>query len=623
MAGKGTVLEKPEEVTEIGYHKAIGEAEIKVEKEEGFCFPSLWDNGQIVWSGGCVKSFDKARNMATIAYNRYTRIFEEEGLAQVDPDFLIRLPYNELIYVNNSSNIDRLVEELGVEQPELLPLTVDQWGIIIDGNSRHAAVEILNSQSEQEKKFPRIPIEIRRFEDELERLQALKLRNSYRAKSRIQLLIEAQLAVQIEAQLAKKRMQAGVKLDKRRRSIDTVANRLGVGAKSLRSGFGALEAIQKVKESHPELARKWARLLEDASSKTALDIEGVPLEDREAVIDKLYDEDGVIRKKVSVERAYQELKAERLRELEKAKKKDETEKSSSKSSTKSSSQSSTPSTASTDNSEVTEELEESELVRLAQIKTQRELGDKASDNWYTPKEVVNLVIEVLGEIDLDAFADLGKRIPAKKHYTIVDDAFLKKNHWEGSVFANILYSDQTKCLQEASREIASGHTKTGIYLCESGVLFNKRTQDVIEKHEMSICIWRGKIEFVPGDLLLEENPDVVGSSSRINSVFLLYGDELKKRHFEEIFSVYGGVYHDASYFLNQYVNPIDAIRQINWKSGKAVFGDIKMTVRQEDDLWIAEADGKTIDSLVSEDEAQIYAIAIALKGLLHNPFANF
>ncbi|NET66452.1 MAG: hypothetical protein F6K63_19500 [Moorea sp. SIO1G6] len=138
----------------------------------------MWDSQGIVWCGGYVSYSKKAKNMAVMSYNGNLRLFFEEELADVDPELLIRLPFNELIYINNSGNVERLIKDLDGSNPELVPILVDQWGIIIDGNSRHAAVEGLNAGSDGNK-FPRVPVEIRTFSDNLERLRQLKLRNSY------------------------------------------------------------------------------------------------------------------------------------------------------------------------------------------------------------------------------------------------------------------------------------------------------------------------------------------------------------------------------------------------------------------------------------------------------------
>ncbi|WP_267901234.1 DNA N-6-adenine-methyltransferase, partial [Dulcicalothrix desertica] len=61
-----------------------------------------------------------------------------------------------------------------------------------------------------------------------------------------------------------------------------------------------------------------------------------------------------------------------------------------------------------------------------------------SDNWYTPPYIVELVVQVLGEIDLDPCAEVGKKIPAREHYTIDFDGLSKQ--WHGRVFLNPPYS---------------------------------------------------------------------------------------------------------------------------------------------------------------------------------------
>ncbi|NEP55874.1 MAG: hypothetical protein F6K31_02475 [Symploca sp. SIO2G7] len=576
--------------------KVIGDSILKVTSYEDKFIPSLWDSQGIVWCGGYVSNSKKARNMAVMSYNRNFRLFFEEGLADVDPELLIRLPFNELIYINNSGNVERLIKDLDVENPEIVPLLVDQWGIIIDGNSRHAAVETLNAGSDGNK-FPRVPVEIRTFSDNLERLRQLKLRNSYRVKTKMQQYIEAQLMLQIEKQEVERKKRRGedTAIARHGRSIDRVAATVGTGRTTLQIGFNVVEAIQK--EENADLAKKWSKLLEEGTNKMAYDILSVPTEDREAVIDQLYNPEGKLRKKVSVERAYNEVKAERLIDAER----------------ESSGNSNDASGEAVDG-----ETKDSDNLRVQHLKIQRELGDKPSDNWYTPQEILDLVLEVLGEIDVDPFSDLSKRIPAHKHYTIADSAFEPHNHWEGRVFANILYSDLAKCMQRASKEIVEGYTKKSIYLCDSGVLFNKKTQNIIDQHEMSICAWNGRIEFVPGDLLITDNPNAGSNASRINSLFLFYSeDPALHRRFSDIFSPYGKVYHDVSYYLfNQ--NPLDLV----WEDNKTRLLDCDLSIEQaEDGLWIARAGGDVMDSLVDANEAQTFAIALAVKSLsTQNPF---
>lgn len=53
-----------------------------------------------------------------------------------------------------------------------------------------------------------------------------------------------------------------------------------------------------------------------------------------------------------------------------------------------------------------------------------------SGDWMTPSWVLELASETMGGIDLDPCADMGHRVPAKRHYTLVDDAFTQD--WRAS-----------------------------------------------------------------------------------------------------------------------------------------------------------------------------------------------
>ena len=615
-------VESSSGLCEVVYSKEFNTTRIQVAKvkatsERGEVFiPSLWDEDGLVWMGGAVPSVKKATNMATIACNRYTGLFKEVGLASVDPDLLVRLPYNELIYLDNESNIQRLIDELDIEQPSLLSLVIDQWGIIIDGNSRHAAVERLNARDPENRKFRRIPVEIKSFPSGLARLEELRLRNSYRTKSRIQELNEMRLKLQIEIKKRQDALGKPKSQKPRGRSIERVAAETGISRNTLHRGLSAIEEIERIKDSNPSLAQKWTQLLNEGTNKMSFDIVGVPSEDREAVIDKLY-EKGKLSKKVSVDKAHKAVLAEKLRNSDGA------------GATESSDRDPTGVDGETTDAltpDLEQANEQAEREKQARLNTYKELGDKPTDNWYTPTEIIELILEVMGEIDLDPFSDLQKRIPAKNHYTIFDDAFADKNHWTGSVFANILYSDPAKCLKKASKEILDGHTKKGLYLCESGVLFNKKTQTLIDKHEMSICNWKGRIDFIPGEFLLDESPNTVTGASRINSVILFYSlDPADHRQFEEVFSPFGKIYHDVGYYLHHSqssLDPFDAVK-VNWEDGKSKFGHIELSVYEsEDTLWVAQAGEHKIDSLSDKKEAEVTAIALAISNYSSNdPFS--
>ena len=63
-----------------------------------------------------------------------------------------------------------------------------------------------------------------------------------------------------------------------------------------------------------------------------------------------------------------------------------------------------------------------------------------TDEYYTPREVLDAVADALGEIDLDPCAEAhGDRanVPAREHYTKKDDGLSKQ--WKGRVFMNPPY----------------------------------------------------------------------------------------------------------------------------------------------------------------------------------------
>lgn len=65
----------------------------------------------------------------------------------------------------------------------------------------------------------------------------------------------------------------------------------------------------------------------------------------------------------------------------------------------------------------------------------------ASPEWYTPPAVIDLVLRVLGAIDLDPCSNSHEtpNVPAARHYTRVDDGLAQP--WMGRVYLNPPYGD--------------------------------------------------------------------------------------------------------------------------------------------------------------------------------------
>lgn len=60
-----------------------------------------------------------------------------------------------------------------------------------------------------------------------------------------------------------------------------------------------------------------------------------------------------------------------------------------------------------------------------------------SNEWYTPQYIIDLVLCTLGEIDIDPCSSSQKLVPAKIHYTQMDNGLLFP--WQGRIYMNPPY----------------------------------------------------------------------------------------------------------------------------------------------------------------------------------------
>ena len=67
-----------------------------------------------------------------------------------------------------------------------------------------------------------------------------------------------------------------------------------------------------------------------------------------------------------------------------------------------------------------------------------------TEEWYTPKEIIDSVLEVLGEIDLDPCGNNKSQstVPANKYFTKEEDGLTKS--WDGTVYMNPPYGGEIK-----------------------------------------------------------------------------------------------------------------------------------------------------------------------------------
>ena len=152
---------------------------------------------------------------------------------------------------------------------------------------------------------------------------------------------------------------------------------------------------------------------------------------------------------------------------------------------------------------------------------------KSSDCWYTPPHIVELVVQVLGLIDLDPCADDGKHIPAQFHYTAIDDGL--EREWKERIFMNPPYSCPGKWMSKLQAEVEAGRVKEAIALVPAATDTNWLSPVL---KTQPVCFWKGRIKFLGEDYQPK-------SSARQSHVLVYWGNSPQK--FQEVFEAYGYV----------------------------------------------------------------------------------
>lgn len=149
----------------------------------------------------------------------------------------------------------------------------------------------------------------------------------------------------------------------------------------------------------------------------------------------------------------------------------------------------------------------------------------SNNEWYTPPNIINLVLEVLGSIDVDpASNDIAQRwINAKIFYTEESNGLTKD--WKGKVWVNPPYSASLikKFTKKFADEYLSGNMTEGIILTNSGTdtAWNTPLKQGLQAYT------NGRISFLQPDLTEK------GKGSR-GSLFTYFGPNPKK--FIEVFT---------------------------------------------------------------------------------------
>ncbi|MBV6625134.1 MAG: hypothetical protein KI793_19775 [Rivularia sp. (in: Bacteria)] len=151
-----------------------------------------------------------------------------------------------------------------------------------------------------------------------------------------------------------------------------------------------------------------------------------------------------------------------------------------------------------------------------------------TDCWYTPPSIIELVIQVLGEINLDPCADDGRHIPTAKHYTFDDNGL--EQSWCGKVYMNPPYSHPGVWMKKLQLEFSTCNVDEAIALVPAATDTNWLSPVL---KTQPVCFWKGRIKFLGQDYQPK-------SSARQSHVLVYWGNNRQK--FREVFEEYGVVY---------------------------------------------------------------------------------
>lgn len=124
------------------------------------------------------------------------------------------------------------------------------------------------------------------------------------------------------------------------------------------------------------------------------------------------------------------------------------------------------------------------------------LMTSASYEWYTPKEIIDRTLQIMGTIDLDPCSNSHEtpNVPAAHHFTINDNGLSQK--WFGRVYMNPPYGREIE--QWVAKLVSEFENK---YLQQAIALVPARTDTVWFRqfHDYPICFIYGRLKFSHAD----------------------------------------------------------------------------------------------------------------------------
>jgi len=146
-----------------------------------------------------------------------------------------------------------------------------------------------------------------------------------------------------------------------------------------------------------------------------------------------------------------------------------------------------------------QKVKDAEKAGSAESSEQHSVVDAATkqetDEWSSPKELVEPLNRAVGGFDLDPCSGAEQSPFAAETYTEADDGLSKP--WHGDVWVNPPYSEMSQWTDKAVTEAAQDRTETSCYLCK-GDSSTDWWQKAAWAAEV-ICAVDHRLEFGDGD----------------------------------------------------------------------------------------------------------------------------
>ena len=124
-------------------------------------------------------------------------------------------------------------------------------------------------------------------------------------------------------------------------------------------------------------------------------------------------------------------------------------------------------------------------------------AEAGTDERYTPQWFLDLVVEILGEIDLDPCADPRRRVPAERHFTKDDDGLAQG--WSGRVFLNPPFSDATTWLKHLCVYAESGAVTEAVVLVPVTSLGTSGAELLMRRTASCVTVCKARFGFLNND----------------------------------------------------------------------------------------------------------------------------